>query len=76
MEAVTYNIIRASVPRELINKEFDCHRVLSPQRTAYFRRKRDELLKVFYQSQNAISIVEKILLRESSPERHRLTRPL
>ena len=76
MEAVTYNIIRASVPRALINKEFPSHRVLSPQRTTYFRRKRAEIEKLISCGQNALSIVDKILLRESSPERHRLTGPL
>lgn len=74
METITYNIIRASIPRALINKEYDNHHVLSPQRTAYLRRKRAEIEKLISCGQNALSIVDKILLRESSPERPHLTR--
>ena len=71
----SYIEVRISIPRHKINNTYPKSNYLTHQETVFFRAKKSALEKKIAQLNHVLSLVDKILLREDSPERPHLTQP-
>jgi len=65
-----FSEVRVSIPRDKIVRCYDKKYYLSDEETVFFREKRKEIEEALNRLNHAANIVDRILLKESSPERH------
>jgi hypothetical protein len=72
----SFTDVRVSIPQRMIRKYYNKHAFLSRKESAFFRGKRDKIIKGINELNHALSAVDKILIRQSEQNTRRLTNTL